>query len=183
MSAINIRSILPKLNKVCQETLHSAVALCSSRLNDYIEVEHWLAALAERTDIDFARVVRHYDLNPGRVSRELTAALDRLRRGRDSRPGWSLSLEQLLRESWALASLEYAAPHIRSGFLLAALVTDRDLSQRLRDCSPELARLPGEQMVKELRAVIAGSAEDALESSAAAVAGAPAAQAAGGPAG
>ena len=143
MSVLNIRAILPKLNKICQETLHSAVALCSSRLNDYIEIDHWLAALAERSDCDFARIVRHYDINSARMSRELTASLDRLRRGRDSRPGWSLSLEQLLREAWILASLEYGAPQIRTGFLLAALLTDRDLSQRFATAPRNWPAFPG----------------------------------------
>src|SRR5207248_4019507 len=66
----------------------------------------------------------------------------------------------LMREAWVLASLEYQSTRIRSGYLLAAALTDRNLSARLAKLSPELAKISGEKLHREVAALVSGTAED-----------------------
>src|SRR5439155_241266 len=75
----------------------------------------------------------------------------------------SAEIIDLMREAWVLTSLEYGAGRLRSGYLLAALLNDRNLGPRARSASAELARLPAERLQKEVRALVTGSAEDADE--------------------
>ncbi|HWG47024.1 MAG TPA: type VI secretion system ATPase TssH [Gemmataceae bacterium] len=150
-----------RLNETCRRGLEGAAGLCLSRTNYNVEIEHWLLKLLEPTDTDLARILRHYDVDAGRVSRELTRALDQLRTGNARSPELSLELLDLMREGWVVASLEYNAARVRSGHLLAALLSDRALATRTRAASAELARIPAGQLSKDLAALIAGSVEDA----------------------
>src|SRR5262249_56752820 len=99
--------------------------LSSSKYN--VEVEHLLLKLLETTDTDLTRIFRHYEVNPARVNRELTRALDQLKTGNARAPELSPKVIDLMREAWTLTSLEYNASRIRSGYLLAALLTDPSL--------------------------------------------------------
>ncbi len=162
MAVTNLKALVGKLNPVCRRSLESAAGLCLSRTNYNVEIEHWLVKLLELTDGDLPRVLRHYEVDGSRLNRELTRALDALRTGNARAPELSLELLDWMREAWALASLEYNAGQVRSGHLLAALLTDRNLSARLRGSAPELGKLPSDRLQKELPALVAGSAEDAV---------------------
>jgi type VI secretion system protein VasG len=161
MAQVSSRSLLEKLNPLCEQTFRSAVELCVGRTNRSVEVEHWLFRLLEPADSDLVRIFRQYDVNLGRVQKELTAALDALPRGSSRRDAQlSPELFDVMREAWVLASLEYRAGSIRSGHLLTALLTDRSLSLRLKGTCPALGKIPAEQLQKELPALVAGTAED-----------------------
>src|SRR5262249_44157660 len=47
-----------------------------------------------------------------------------------------------------------------SGFLLTALLNDRQLGSRARMSSPELAKISAEKLLQELKALLPGSKED-----------------------
>ena len=163
MAAISLKSLFNKLNTLCQQALSEAVAHCKRRRNDYVEIEHWLLALAENPDADLRKIFEQYDLDPRRVTADLTAHLDKLRRGSDAKPGWSAGIEDAIREAWVLTSLEYNWGKIRSGALLAAVLSDRAMSLKLTANVPSLAKIPPSELVRDLKGTVAGSPEDALE--------------------
>src|SRR2546425_228711 len=103
VAAVNIKSLAGKLNNVCRRALEGAAGLCLSRTNYNVEIEHWLIKLLEPADSDLSRIFRHYDINPTRVSRELTKALDQLRTGNARAPELSLEVFDLMRAAWELA--------------------------------------------------------------------------------
>ncbi|MEX2142518.1 MAG: type VI secretion system ATPase TssH [Pirellulales bacterium] len=160
MSAINLKTLVNKLNPICKRALEGAAGLCLSRTNYNVEMEHWLLKLLEPADSDLAKILRQYDVNPSRVNRELTQTLDRVKTGNARAPELSPDITDMTREAWTLASLKYNSHTIRSGFLLLALLADRTLSIRLRSSSPELAKIPPERLENELMAIVANSAED-----------------------
>jgi type VI secretion system protein VasG len=160
MASVNIRSLVDKLNPHCRRTLEGAAGLCLSRTNYDIEIEHWLLKLLEPANTDLSRILRHFDVDPARVSRELTRALDRLKTGNGRVPQFSPKTVDLMREAWTRSSLDFNAGSVRSGYLLTALLSDDDLSLGIRDSSPELAKVSGERLQKEVQALIEGSIED-----------------------
>jgi type VI secretion system protein VasG len=166
VAAVNLRALFSKLNMTLQQTLSGAVGLCRSRRNDYVEIEHWLAKLLEVGNTDLTRLFRHYDVDVAVVGKQLTTALDKLRRGSDAKPGWALAIEDGIREAWILSTLEYNTFLIRSGFLLTAILTDRNLSQKVTGNVPELGKIPADRLIKEVREIIAGSVEDDFEAAA-----------------
>jgi type VI secretion system protein VasG len=160
MAPLNLKALVGKLNATCRRTLEAAAGLCLSRTNYNVELEHWLLKLLEPSDTDLPRIVQHYEIDKAKVSRELTRSLDQLKTGNARAPELSADLLDLMREAWVLTSLEYQASRIRSGYLLAALLADRTLSARLAKLSPELAKMSGEKLHREVAALVTGTAED-----------------------
>ena len=62
-----------------------------------------------------------------------------------------------------MTSLNFQSIRIRSGGLLAALLSDRNLSRRLLESCPALKKIPAEQLVANLYAIVKGTAEDSFE--------------------
>ena len=54
MAAVNLKSLVGKLNPLCRRTLEGAAGMCLSRTNYNVEVEHWLLKLLEPADSDLA---------------------------------------------------------------------------------------------------------------------------------
>ena len=77
--------------------------------------------LLEPADGDLPRVLRHFEVDGSRAARELTAALEQFRRGRSGNPGFAPEVLDVMREAWSLATLEYGAGRLRTGYLLAAM--------------------------------------------------------------
>ncbi|HEY2910005.1 MAG TPA: type VI secretion system ATPase TssH, partial [Gemmataceae bacterium] len=59
--------------------------------------------------------------------------------------------------------LEYGARSVRTGYLLAALLSDRAMAPRVKTSSPELGKIPADQLARDVKALVAGTAEDAAE--------------------
>ncbi|OAI49774.1 ClpV1 family T6SS ATPase [Planctomycetaceae bacterium SCGC AG-212-F19] len=163
MGVVNLKSLVGKLNATCRRALEGAAGMCMSRSNYNVEIEHWLLKLLETGNIDLNKVFKHYNVDPSRVSKDLTKTLDKLRTGNARAPELSLEITDLMRESWTLTSLDYGAGRVRSGYLLAALLADRNLGNRARSNVPDLAKIPAEQFQKDVTALIAGSSEDEQE--------------------
>jgi type VI secretion system protein VasG len=155
-----LKSLTAKLNPLCHGALVNALGLCQAQTNYEVEIEHWLIKLFEHTDGDLPPLLKQYDVNPARVQRELTTALEKLKRG-SGRGGMQLAPElvQLMREAWTIATLNYQAYKIRSGFILIALLTDPKLLQWTESTVPELTRIPVDRLQRELPVVAAASAE------------------------
>jgi type VI secretion system protein VasG len=163
---VNVRALLNKLNNTCRRALEGAAGLCISRTNYNVEIEHWLLKLLEPSDTDLTHTLKHFGVDASKLNRELTRAVDQLRTGNARVPPFSEEIEILMREAWTLTTLEYGAFRIRSGYLLAALLTDRNLSTRARASSAELGKLPGEQVKTEVPRLITQSGEEEAEPSA-----------------
>ena len=157
---INLKSLIGKLNDTTRRALEGAAGLCLSRTNYNVEVEHWLMKLLEASDTDLSKLLRHYEVDPSRVNRELTKAVDRLKTGNSRPPTLSPMIVDLVKHAWVLASIEYGVPAIRSGHLLVALLVQDDLARLVRDIAPELAKISAEAIKREFRDISAGSSED-----------------------
>jgi type VI secretion system protein VasG len=164
MAAVNPRALLERLNPTCRRILvEGAIGLCVAQTNYYVEIEHWLLKLVEVADIDVARILRHYDVDPSRLKKELMRSIDGLKRGNAKAPGLSQDILKLITEAWTLASLEYGLGRVRSGVLLTALLTEPALSRQVRSEWPELGKINAEELQKNLKAFMAGSVEDREE--------------------
>jgi type VI secretion system protein VasG len=166
VAVTNLKTLVSKLNPICRRALEGAAGLCLSRTNYNVEVEHWLVKLLEATDSDLPRILKHYQVEPARLVRELTRALDGLKTGNARAPELSLDLLEWMREAWTLASLEYNAGQIRSSHLLTALLGDRNLSARAKQASTELNKIPANDLQKDLPALVRGTPEDTVTAAA-----------------
>src|SRR3954470_13306064 len=116
--ALEMAALIKTLNKPCVGALQGAAGLCLSRTNYSVEIEHWLAKLAEPRDGDLARIFRHFEVDPSHVQRDLTRVIDGFKTGNARTPSLAPAIERLVREAWLLASLQFRAASVRPGVLL-----------------------------------------------------------------
>src|SRR5437764_4026461 len=156
---VNLKSLIARLNATCRGALEGAAGLCLSRTNYDVEPEHFLLKLIESPDTDLAAIFRRYEINQSRVTKDLTAALDKLKTGNARTPGLSPRLPQWIQEAWLLASLDYGAAQVRSGHLLVALLASDDLRRLAREISLEFASVSVESLKNDFAEITASSAE------------------------
>ena len=183
MAGTNLRSLTEKLNETCLKSLEGAAGLCLSKTNFNVEVEHWLLKLLDAADSDINVILRHYDLDKGRVRAELTRAMDGFKTGNGRAPQLSPELPDWIRQAWLMATIDLGSGRIRSGHLLATLIGDRDLGPRIRAVSSELNKLSSEKVAGDLPTLLAHSKEDPGAPAPAAAAGGAGAAAPGQPGG
>jgi type VI secretion system protein VasG len=160
VAVVNQKALLGKLNAPSRRALEAAAGLCLSRTNFNVEIEHWLLKLLEIPDGDLPLILKQYSIDAGRVNQELTKSLDTFKTGNARVPAFSPEIMDLMREAWSLGSLEYGAAQLRSGHLLATMLADRSLAVRLSNSSPELSRIPPENIRNQLAAIVSSSSEE-----------------------
>ena len=159
MTAVNLKSLIGKLNDTCTRTLEGAAGLCLSRTNYNVEIEHWLLKLLEGSNTDLHAITKAFGINSSHLTADVMKAIDKLKTGNSSQPVLSQHTVDLAREAWVLGSIDHHAAKTRSGHLLLTLLTDRSLSQIARGISGEFQKISPESLSKDLSAIIADSAE------------------------
>ncbi len=176
MNHTSLKSLVDKLNDTCRQSLEGAAGLCLSRTNYNVEIEHWLLKLVEAPDTDLAAVLRRFEIDPSRLTRDLTGSIDQLKTGNSRSPALSPHVVSLIKEAWMEASIEFGAPSIRSGYLLCALLSNDTLAMIAYRASEEFEKISAESLRKDLSNVAGDTAEAQAEAvaPAAAEAGRPA---------
>jgi len=159
MVPLNLKSLVAKLNEICRRSLEGAAGLCLSRTHYNVEIEHWLLKLLETPNTDLAALLRYYEIDSSRVVRSLTAVIDRFKTGNARPPGLSPHIVELVRQAWLVASVEFGAYGIRSGHLLCGLLSDESLAGLAHDAVPEFQKISAESLRKDLRDIVANTAE------------------------
>ena len=89
--------------------LQAAAGLCLSRTNSSVEVEHWLVKLAEAAEHRPDPHLQAFEIDTARLQRDLTKVIDGFRTGNQRTPTLSLRVEQLIRDAWVVASIQFQA--------------------------------------------------------------------------
>ncbi len=159
MLSLNLKSLVSRLNPQCKQSLESAAGLCLSRTNYNVEIEHWLAKFAERTDGDFEAIAKDYDINMSRLLADLQKSMDRLKTGNARPPALSQVIVDLIREAWLLASVEFGDDKVRSGYLILAMLGSDGIARSVSGISPEFEKLTYETLRKSFMDTCADSSE------------------------
>jgi len=104
--SVNLKSLIGKLNDTCRNALEAAAGLCLTRTHYDVDVEHFFSKLLEVPDTDVQRVLRQYEVDQSKLSRDLTRALDRLKTGNARTPALAPRIPRLISEAWTVASIE-----------------------------------------------------------------------------
>ena len=160
---LSLKPLIGKLNDLCRKSLESAAGLCLTRTHYEVDLEHFLLKLIEGNETDLHKILRHWEIDASRVSRDLTRALDRLKTGNSRNPVLSPRIPDLISNAWSLASIEYGTSAVRSGHVLLALLSSDELSSLAREIAPALKSIQPEELKRHLRDITAGSQEDTGE--------------------
>ncbi len=122
MISVDIKSLLGRLNPYCTRSLEAAAGLCVSRTHYEVAVEHMLAKLLEDPQADIPLILRHFDIDAGRVQKAVEQSLEEFKTGNAAKPVFSPLLMEWFQEAWLLASVDLAENRLRSGALMLAFL-------------------------------------------------------------
>jgi type VI secretion system protein VasG len=164
MAALALKSLIERLDPHCRAALEAAAGLTLSRTHYNVEIEHWLLKLLDGQGHDVALILRHFEIDEGRLAADINRQLDRLKTGNSRAPALAPEIVSLIREAWLLASVTHGFSHVRSGHVLWALLADEALQRRAREISGQLARLSPEMLQRDFETITAASTESAAQS-------------------
>ena len=159
MAGLDLKSLIAKLNPVCQRSLEGAAGLCLSRSNYNVEIEHWLIKLLEQPGNDICLLLKHFEIDQGNLLADLTKAVDRFKTGNARPPLLSPEVCDLIKEAWLLSSVDHNESRIRGAWLLLALLSSEGLSQRAVLASDEFRRIAPDVLAREATRVFKRSTE------------------------
>jgi type VI secretion system protein VasG len=162
MSEISRVSLFGKLNALGYKAIESATTFCKLRGNPYVEVVHWFHQILQQQDSDLHHVVRVFQIDPGRLAKNMTEALDRLPRGATSISDLSSHVEELVERGWVYGSLMFGDGKIRTGHLLVGAVKTPVLRNALLAISREFDKVGADRLTEEFAAIVGGSPEGGL---------------------
>lgn len=162
MTQISRVALFGKLNALGYKAVEGATTFCKLRGNPYVEIVHWFHQILNVQDSDIHRIIRHFDLDEGKIATEVTAALDALPRGASAISDLSSHLDDAMERAWVWGSLLYSANQVRTGFLLLGMLETPNLKNILSSMSPELAKINSEDLSEAFGDITDGSPEDTL---------------------
>ncbi|MBK5002300.1 type VI secretion system ATPase TssH [Pseudomonas sp. S31] len=162
MGEISRAALFGKLNSVAYKAIEAATVFCKLRGNPYVELVHWLHQLLQLPDSDLHRIVRQFDVEPARLARDLTDALDRLPRGSTSITDLSSQVEEAVERGWVYGSLMFGESQVRTGYLLVGILKTPSLRNALLGLSSEFAKLKIEALSERFDEYVGDSPENHL---------------------
>ena len=165
MAEISRVALFGKLNSVAYKAIESATVFCKLRGNPYVELVHWLHQILQLQDSDIHRIIQHFNLNPSRVAKDFTEALDRLPRGATSISDLSSHVDAAVKESWVYATLLFDDSQVRTGHLIVGILKTPDLRNALPAISREFDRIKPDALVERFAEIVAASPETGLRAS------------------
>ena len=162
MTEISRSTLFGKLNPLGYKAVESATVFCKLRGNPYVELVHWLHQILQAPDSDLHRILRHFELDPGRLATDVTATLDRLPRGATAISDFAPQIEEVIERGWVLATLMFGEHQVRSGHLVLGAVRTPGLRSALLGISRQFERVKGEALADDWDKITAGSPEEAM---------------------
>ena len=124
MLNVDLKPLIKTLNNYTQRSLEAAAGICVSRGHYEVAIEHMLLVMIEDPSKDFQQILNHFDVNTSHVQRALQKAVEEIKGGNPGKPVFSSLLIEWLQESWLLGSVELGLGEIRSGIMIAALLSN-----------------------------------------------------------
>lgn len=165
MGEISRAALFGKLNSVAYKAIEAATVFCKLRGNPYVELAHWLHQLLQLTDSDLHRIIRQFNLEPARLAKDLTEALDRLPRGSTSITDLSSHVEEAVERGWVYGSLMFGESQVRTGYLVIGILKTPSLRHALLGLSREFDKIKVETLTERFDEYIGDSPENALSAS------------------
>src|ERR1035441_115333 len=142
----NQKALIEKLNDATRRAFEAAAGLCVARTHYDIEIEHYLLKALDGSDNDIAAILKHFGVDRSRLTSELERSLDALKSGNARSPAFSPTVVKMLAEAWTVASIDFDAGSVRTGFTLLAQIGNEDLARVAREVSKELQRISSEEL-------------------------------------
>ena len=165
MAEISRVALFGKLNSLGYKAIESATVFCKLRGNPYVELVHWLHQILQLPDSDLHRAIQQFSLNPSRLAKDFTEALDRLPRGATAISDLSSHVDAAVKEAWVYATLMFSDSQVRTGHLLVGILKTPDLRNALLAISREFDKIKLDTLTERFADIVAASPESGLRAS------------------
>ncbi len=162
MPDISRVALFGKLNRLGYKAIESATVFCKMRGNPYVELVHWLHQILQLPDSDLHRIVKQFSLEPSRLARDMTDALDRLPRGSTSISDLSAHVEEAVERGWVYGTLMFGESQVRTGHLVIGILKTPGLRSALPAISKEFDKVKVETLTDRFAEIVGGSPEEAM---------------------
>ena len=162
MAEINRVALFGKLNSVGYKSIESATVFCKMRGNPFVELVHWLNQILQLQDSDIHHIIQAYELNPSRLAKDFTEALDRLPRGASSISDLSAHLEDAVERGWVYGTLMFKESQVRTGHLIIGILKTPGLRNSLPNISKEFDKIKVDDLTERFFEIVADSPEERL---------------------
>jgi type VI secretion system protein VasG len=150
----SLKLLVNQLDQFSRRALESAAFLAKSRTHYFLDLEHWLVRIFQAPGPELERVFKENKDIAESIASELSQALSSFQKGNPSIPQLSTGVIDLLVASCVVEKSQV----VRPCHLLLALITDAQLSFRIKETAPSLSKLS----VVPLRALDKGNHKDQL---------------------
>jgi type VI secretion system protein VasG len=155
----NIKALIGKLGTESRKAAEAAAQLAVSRGNYEVDLEHLLLKLLDNQNGDVASILRQYSVDRSRLQRDLTQAMEALKKGHSRTPVFAQNLLHLFETAWVLSSLEYHDDEVRSGHLILAAATDHGIARTVGAISSEWKKVSSDDLHRNFVALTTHSNE------------------------
>jgi len=155
----NLKALIEKLNDTTRRALEASAGLCVARTHYDIEIEHFLLKTLDSSDNDMAAILKHFGVDRSRLTKELERSLDNIKTGNARSPAFSPAVVKMLSEAWTVASIDFSAGSIRTGFTLLALLGHDELSRMVKSISKEMQLINADGLRSAFYDIVAKSTE------------------------
>src|SRR5258706_5765745 len=164
MAEISNAAMFGKLNTMAYKAIESATVFCKLRGNPYVELVHWFQQLLQTPDSDLLRIIKHFEIDPSRLAKDMTDALDKLPRGATSISDLSSHVENAVERGWVYATLMFGDSQVRTGYLVVGILKTPSLRNALVAMSRQFEGIKLDTLTDDFARIVNGSAEDKLTS-------------------
>jgi type VI secretion system protein VasG len=124
MSTIELSELVRRLTRRSTRALEKGLDRCMKRKHYEVRSEHLLLGLLDDEGSDLMLLVRHYQLDLGRLRFVVERSLDDLRSGNAGNPTFAGPLRTWLEDASIEGAQKFSYPKIRSATLFLLLVRD-----------------------------------------------------------
>lgn len=166
MIQVDLKQLLGRLNPYAKRALETAAGLSVGRSHYEVAIEHLLLVMADEEQRDLGVIMRHHGLELANLKRKLQRATESLKSGNTGRPVFAPGLVELLTDAWLVTSVELGLTQIRSGAIVAALLSNPS-RYAMADWFEELRAIPLGELKAKFQDTVASSTEEPAKPAAA----------------
>jgi type VI secretion system protein VasG len=133
-----IRALVARLDPHCRQLISESAELAYKNRHAALDIEHLLAVMFSASEPALLARLSSAGLDLGVANKQLKRALALASTGSGLPPALSSQLVDVLRDAWLMVSLKNKDGLVDSATLLAAIVTNKPLYDRLCDSLPAL---------------------------------------------
>jgi type VI secretion system protein VasG len=159
MGEISRVALFGKLNGLAYKAIEGATVFCKLRGNPYVELVHWLHQILQNQNSDIHCIVQGFEIDMGKLAKDMTDALDRLPRGASSISDLSVHIEDAIERAWVWSTLKFKDTQVRTGYLIVGIVKTPSLRNVLLTMSKEFEKVKFEQLSDDFEQIVAASPE------------------------